>query len=213
MGGVRINRDGFTNLQGLLAAGEDSSGVHGANRLGGNGVAESTVFGARIGDVAAQFIKQRKHTALRQDQIAEAKASAEQFLVRKQGEDAWAVREELGRVMWENAGIVRSGAKLRVALEELAALSKRSASIAAPGGRAFNLTWQQALDLRNLVMTSELIARSALMREDSRGAHYREDFPNTDNANWLKNIYLARDGQGAKLWTESVKLTRLKPPV
>jgi succinate dehydrogenase / fumarate reductase flavoprotein subunit/fumarate reductase flavoprotein subunit len=212
MGGVRINRDGFTNLEGLFAAGEDSSGVHGANRLGGNGVAESTVFGARVGDAAVDWIKQRKHAEPRQDQIAQARASAEQFLERKNGEDAWVLREELGKVMWEHAGIVRSGAKLRLALEEIATLSQRAAQISVPGGRAFNLTWQQALDMRNLLAASDLIARSALMREDSRGAHYREDFPNTDQANWLKNIYIARNGEGAKLWTEPVKLTRLKPP-
>jgi succinate dehydrogenase/fumarate reductase flavoprotein subunit len=73
------------------------------------------------------------------------------------------------------------------------------------------LGWQQALDVRNLLTASELIARSALTREDSRGAHYREDFPELDNANWLKNVYLARDSAGVKLWTEPVKLERLKP--
>jgi succinate dehydrogenase/fumarate reductase flavoprotein subunit len=212
MGGVRINRDGFTNLEGLFAAGEDSSGVHGANRLGGNGVAESTVFGARVGDAAVEWIKQRKHAEPRPEQIARATASAEEFLERKNGEDAWVLREELGKVMWEHAGIVRSGAKLRLALEEIATLAQRAAQIAVPGGRAFNLTWQQALDMRNLLAASDLIARSALMREDSRGAHYREDFPNPDPTNWLKNIYIARNGLDAKLWTEPVKLTRLKPP-
>ena len=83
--------------------------------------------------------------------------------------------------------------------------------MAASGGRAFNLTWQQALDLRNMLTASELIARSALLREDSRGAHYREDFPNADDVNWLKNIYASRNGEGPRLWTETVKLTRLKP--
>jgi succinate dehydrogenase/fumarate reductase flavoprotein subunit len=90
-------------------------------------------------------------------------------------------------------------------------LKERAAKIASKGGRAFNLGWQQALDVRNLLTASELIARSALMREDSRGAHYREDFPELDNANWLKNVYLARDGASVKLWTEPVKLERLKP--
>ena len=113
--------------------------------------------------------------------------------------------------MWENAGIVRAGAKLKRGLDQIAALSNRAAQLSTPGGRAFNLTWQQALDLRNMLTTSALIARSALAREDSRGAHYREDFPNTDQANWLKNIYLARNGEGPKLWTEPVKLERLKP--
>jgi succinate dehydrogenase/fumarate reductase flavoprotein subunit len=85
----------------------------------------------------------------------------------------------------------------------------RSEKMNASGGRAFNLTWQQALDMRNMLAASELIARSAFMREDSRGAHYREDFPETDNPKWLKNIYLSRNGAGAKSWTEPVKLSRL----
>jgi len=83
--------------------------------------------------------------------------------------------------------------------------------VGVPAGCAFNLSWQQALDLRNLLGSAELTARSALAREDSRGAHYREDFPETDQANWLKNIYLARDGDGVKMWTEEVKLNRLRP--
>lgn len=87
----------------------------------------------------------------------------------------------------------------------------RAAHAAVPAGPAFDLTWQQALDLRNLLLTSEIIVRSAQRRADSRGAHFREDFPSTDHANWLKNIYAARDGEGVKLWTEDVKLTRLRP--
>jgi succinate dehydrogenase/fumarate reductase flavoprotein subunit len=210
MGGVRINRDGFTNLEGLFAAGEDSAGVHGANRLGGNGVAESTVFGARAGQAAANWVKRLKHDELRNEQIVEAQARVNELIGRK-GESPWTLREDLAKIMWERAGIVRDGAKLESALAEIAGLEKRAGQMAASGGRAFNLTWQQALDVRNLVTVSELIARCALLREDSRGAHYREDFPNTDNANWLKNIYLARDGNGPRLWTEPVALGRLKP--
>ncbi len=89
-------------------------------------------------------------------------------------------------------------------------MKSRFQSLGVSGGRAFNLTWQQALDMRNMILASELMARSALAREDSRGAHYREDFPDTDNQNWLKNIYILKDGASAKLWTESVRLTRLQ---
>jgi succinate dehydrogenase/fumarate reductase flavoprotein subunit len=113
--------------------------------------------------------------------------------------------------MWDRVGIVRHGDKLKQALEEISVLNDRAAKIASKGPRAFNLGWQQALDVRNLLTASELIARSALAREDSRGAHYREDFPNQDNGNWLKNVYMVRDGAGVKQWTEPVKLDRLKP--
>ena len=214
MGGIRINRDGATNLEGMFAAGEDASGVHGANRLGGNGVAESTVYGARVGDAVAGWVKSRKHPEFGQgqaDQVAAAKTAADEFLNRRSGGDPWKLRDELGKLMWEQVGIVRNGAKLGQALAEIPGLVARATELAAPGGRKFNLTWQQALDLRNLLTASELIARSALAREDSRGAHYREDFPNTDNSNWLKNIYVVRQADDVNLWTEPVKLTRLQP--
>jgi succinate dehydrogenase / fumarate reductase flavoprotein subunit/fumarate reductase flavoprotein subunit len=211
MGGIRINRDGFTNLEGLFAAGEDSSGVHGANRLGGNGVAESTVYGARVGDAVAGWVKTAKHDEPNHEQVSAAQQSANEFLARPVGESPWVLRDELGKVMWECVGIVRSADKLRRALEEISQLNARARKMSGRGTRVFNLTWQQALDMRNMLTASELIARSALMREDSRGAHYREDFPNTDDANWLKNIYAARNGDGAKFWTEPVKLSRLKP--
>jgi succinate dehydrogenase / fumarate reductase flavoprotein subunit/fumarate reductase flavoprotein subunit len=211
MGGVRIDQNGFTNLEGLFAAGEDSSGVHGANRLGGNGVAESTVYGARVGDAVAGWVKNSKLDEPNGRQVNEAQAAATRSLENKGGENPWDIREELGRVMWERAGIVRSGPKLQQALSEILVLTQRTERLSAAGTRAFNLTWQQVLDLRNLLATSELIIRSALLREDSRGAHYREDFPNTDNSKWLVNIYCVRNGDAAQLWTENVKLTRLQP--
>jgi succinate dehydrogenase / fumarate reductase flavoprotein subunit/fumarate reductase flavoprotein subunit len=211
MGGVRINRDGFTNLTGLFAAGEDSSGVHGANRLGGNGVAESTVFGARVGDVTVQWVKDADLAMAERGQFERAQKEADDFLNRQQGENPFALREELGKVMWNRVGIVRHGDKLKQAIQEIADLKERAAKIASKGGRMFNLGWQQALDMRNLLTASELIARSALAREDSRGAHYREDFPEINNANWLKNIYLARADANIKMWTEPVRLERLMP--
>ena len=211
MGGVRINRDGFTNLTGLFAAGEDASGVHGANRLGGNGVAESTVYGARVGDAVSDWIKQSDIVEPQQAQVDEAINGAEKFLSRKAAERPWTLRDELGRVTWENVGIVREGAKLKKAIEEVAALTQRNEEASVGGNRIFNLTWQQALDMRNMLVASDLITRSALMREDSRGAHYRSDFDKPDDANWLKNIYARRDGNGVKMWTEAVKLDKLKP--
>jgi succinate dehydrogenase/fumarate reductase flavoprotein subunit len=211
MGGVRINRDGFTNLEGLFAAGEDSGGVHGANRLGGNGVAESTVFGARVGDAVAEWVKGAKHGEFQREQAEDAQGMAHRFLQRSDGENPFALRENLGELMWNRVGIVRDGQKLRQAMGEIHALGQRATQASVPGGRAFNLAWQQALDMQNLLLASELIAHSALLREESRGAHYREDFPGTDNAHWLKNIYAARDSDGVKLWTEPVKMVRLRP--
>jgi len=211
MGGVRIDRDGFTNLEGLFAAGEDSAGVHGANRLGGNGVAESTVFGARVGDTVAQWVKGRKLGDVQSAQVEQTQADTDQFLERKRGENPFALREQLGTLMWERVGIVRDGQKLQQAVDAIHLLKEQAEQVAITGGHVFNLAWQQALDVRNLLLVSELIARSALLRQDSRGAHYREDFPETDNVNWLKNVSMVRNGDALKLWTEPVQLTRLRP--
>lgn len=211
MGGIRIDRHGCTNLEGLFAAGEDAGGVHGANRLGGNGVAESTVYGARVGDFVATWVKSRPSDEPRRDQVAAAQAAANRWLERREGENPFVVRDDLGKVMWQKVGIVRDGPNLTAALAEIAALGRRVAAVGVPGDRPFNLAWQQALDLRNLLTASELIARSALLREDSRGAHHRADFEQTDNANWLRNIYFSRDGDGVKSWTVPVKLERLRP--
>jgi succinate dehydrogenase / fumarate reductase flavoprotein subunit/fumarate reductase flavoprotein subunit len=211
MGGVCIDRDGQTNLEGLYAAGEDAAGVHGANRLGGNGVAESTVYGARVGEAAARWVKTASHDLPRPDQIAAARAAADRFLEHPSGENPFALREELGKVMWDHAGIVRDGVKLALAIQEISTLRERATGLSAPGGRAFNLGWQQALDLRNLLTASYLIARSALTREDSRGAHYRDDFPDTNNLKWLGNIHTRLENGEPAIRITPVKLTRLRP--
>lgn len=211
MGGIRINPDGFTNLEGLFAAGEDAAGVHGANRLGGNGVAESTVFGARAGDAIARWVKGRATEEPRPEDSRAAAAAADRFLENGAGENPWAIRDTLGKIMWEQAGIIRHGEKLKQAAEALKALAEQAERVRVTGGREFNLTWQQALDLRNLLTASELIVQSALTREESRGAHFREDFPTQNTADWLKNIYLERDGAGNKCWNEPIRLGRLQP--
>jgi succinate dehydrogenase / fumarate reductase flavoprotein subunit/fumarate reductase flavoprotein subunit len=211
MGGIRIDRDGATNLSGLFAAGEDSSGVHGANRLGGNGVAESTVFGARVGDSVARWIRNPSHQEPHSAQIKDIEHSANRFIEEKKGESPWQLRSDLGRIMWEQVGIVRRNESLTQALEKISGIELALENSSVGGRRNFNLTWQQALDMRNMSAASALIAASALMRQESRGAHYRQDFPEADNPNWLRNIYIVRDGSKPKFWTERVRLTRLQP--
>jgi succinate dehydrogenase/fumarate reductase flavoprotein subunit len=113
--------------------------------------------------------------------------------------------------MWEKVGIVRDGENLNQAITAVRALQERAERMSVSGHRVFNLGWQQALDLRNLLLASELIAHSAISREDSRGAHHRSDFPQTDQTNWLRNIYVSRNGSGMKSWTKPVELVRLRP--
>jgi len=180
MGGVEFKLDCTTELPGLFVAGEDAGGVHGANRLGGNGVANSTVFGGVAGGTMAAWVK--KEGALREpDQaaIAAAVARCEPKTMNSHGA-LEPLRERLYEVMWEKVGIIRDAAGLNSALSELNAISDELAATGiADANRAFNLTWHDWLNLKSLVATSQVIARAALAREDSRGAHFRADFPDS----------------------------------
>jgi len=175
-----------------------------------DGVGSITVFGARVGDAVAQWVRDVKRADVNPLQAEAVQHDADHFLSSQAGESPFKLRDELGDVMWEQVGIVRDGAGLQAAIDQIKALQSRAARLRTPGGRRFNLAWQQALDVRNLLLASELIARGALVRTESRGAHYRSDYPQTDNARWLKNIYLSRDGDATRWWTEDVQFTRLK---
>ncbi len=182
MGGVEFEPDCRTGIPALFAAGEDCGGVHGANRLGGNGVAESTVFGGIAGDSMAAFV--RREGVLRDPDSASietAIARCEHPFGRTAG-DLNDLRERLWRVMWEDVGIIRDANGLTRAIAALDGLAEELLDLGlADGERRFNLTWQGWLDLDNLITVSRVIARAALAREDSRGAHFREDFPETGN--------------------------------
>jgi len=197
MGGVQIDIDCRTNIEGLFVAGEDAGGVHGANRLGGNGVADSIVFGGRAGDSMADYVLGK--TQLK----ASANSAAWHCPSRESRETPFALRKELEDLMWEKAGVVRRGPDLESALTELVKLAER-----AEAARIDSLpSWNAALDLSNLIVVGSLVARSALIRAESRGAHFREDFPGSDPA-WLKNIILTPDSQVRR---EPVSFTRLAP--
>jgi succinate dehydrogenase / fumarate reductase flavoprotein subunit/fumarate reductase flavoprotein subunit len=213
MGGVKIDARCHSNLAGLLVAGEDSGGAHGANRLGGNGVAESTVFGAIAGDVAADEALDTGRAALDPDHVAAVEREALRPIESAGSEDQFELRAQLEDLMWENVGLVRSEASLLASLRQLADLRYRAENTGAPGFRRLNLAWGEALDLRNLVQVAELVTRSALERRESRGAHFRSDFPNTDDERWLRNVHVRRDADGgARVWDDPVQFTYLAPP-
>jgi len=178
MGGVEFKLDCTTELPGLFVAGEDAGGVHGANRLGGNGVANSTVFGGVAGGTMAAWVKMEG--ALREPDQAAIAAAVARCEPKAAGSDGSLepLRERLYEVMWEKVGIIRDAAGLNSAMSELNAISDELAATGiADANRAFNLTWHDWLNLKSLVATSQAIAQAALAREDSRGAHFREDFP------------------------------------
>jgi succinate dehydrogenase / fumarate reductase flavoprotein subunit/fumarate reductase flavoprotein subunit len=215
MGGVRIDRRCHSSLLGLLVAGEDSGGTHGANRLGGNGVAESTVFGAIAGDVAAEEAPDVPRSQLDTAHVAEIEQAASRplELADTSIEDPFDLRARLEDLMWENVGLVRSETGLAASLREIGELRARAVSACAPSFRRLNLAWTEALDLRNLLQVAELVTRSALERRESRGAHYRSDFPESDDAHWLRNVYLRRETEdGMAVWDEPVAFTYVAPP-
>jgi succinate dehydrogenase / fumarate reductase flavoprotein subunit/fumarate reductase flavoprotein subunit len=211
MGGVKIDRDCRCNVEGLFVAGEDAGGVHGANRLGGNGVADSVVFGARAGDAMVEYVSRRPPTNISANEVRELCEQWSKPLDRTGGANPFALRTRLEQVMWLKVGVVRNGNDLRVAQGELADLKSQAAAADGSGGSIYNAKWNEALNFANLTVVAEMIATSALLREESRGAHYRQDCP-TQEPTWFKNICMAAQDGGLRTWTVPVEFTRLKPP-
>lgn len=212
MGGVLIDPDCLTSVHGLLVAGEDAGGTHGANRLGGNGVAESTVFGARAGETAAAIVGARGLYFPDAQRVAASVERAYAPLRRERGEPPFALTDALKETMWTHCGLVRSRVGLLQARARLAELRERSAQVAVAGPKEANPTWQQALDLESQLTVAQLIVESALVREESRGAHFRSDFPDRDDEGWLRAVLVSRNGDGEPaVTTRPVELTRLAP--
>jgi fumarate reductase flavoprotein subunit len=178
MGGVVCNVDTSTEMPGLFVAGEDASGMHGANRLGGNGVANSTVFGGIAGDSMPGWIAANPGHREPDEAVLDAEVMRALHPFGAKGGDVNALREKLLDTMWNDVGVIRDKTGLDRAI---AALDNIEAELLTTGvsdtNRAFNLTWHDWLNLRSLVEVSRVIAAAALKRENSRGAHYREDFP------------------------------------
>jgi fumarate reductase flavoprotein subunit len=177
MGGLIFKPDCSTDLPGLFAAGEDTGGVHGANRLGGNGVANSTVFGGIAGDVMAKWVVNQPLAECNMAEVAASIKAHEAPLERAPG-DIEQIRDALADVMWNDVGISRSKESLyraRTKLDELDRLINQMG--VGDLQRAYNLTWQDWMNLRNLILVSKSVTEAAIARENSRGAHYREDFP------------------------------------
>jgi fumarate reductase flavoprotein subunit len=212
MGGVVFKADCSTPLEGLFAAGEDTGGVHGANRLGGNGVANSTVFGGIAGDRMAAWLPQ--HGRWREPDagaIAASIAAHDAPFARPPG-DLEAIREALYDCMWQDVGILRTAAGLERALATLDSLDARLAATGvADADRTFNLTWHDWINLKNLVAVSRVIARSALAREDSRGAHFREDFPATSDLDGSAFVVVRQLGGELTIERRPVRFSRVKP--
>ena len=198
MGGVRVDADTqMSSLPGLFAAGECAAGINGANRLGGNSLSDLLVFGKRAGEYAAVFAKANGAGSIDEQQVeAAVKRSLEPFERVDAPENPFKVQQDLQGMMQDLVGIVRVEDEMQRALTELDALKKRAGLVGVTGHREFNTGWHAAQDLGNLLMVSEAITRSALDRKESRGGHFRSDYPDKDPAYATFNIVVKRGPDG-----------------
>ncbi|QWE22020.1 FAD-binding protein [Polynucleobacter sp. AP-Jannik-300A-C4] len=211
MGGLVFKKDCSTELPGLFAAGEDTGGVHGANRLGGNGVANSTVYGGIAGEEMAKWVTSQ---SLQECNMSEVLASIEahESPLKKPAGDIEMIRDALAECMWDDVGISRSRDNLiqaRVKLDEL----ERQLDQMGVGDiqRQYSITWQDWMNLRNLILVSKAVTEAALSRENSRGAHYRDDFPEPGplESSYFTAVQLS--DQGLRIENRPVQFTMIKP--
>jgi succinate dehydrogenase flavoprotein subunit len=199
MGGVRVNADTqMSTVPGLFAAGECAAGINGANRLGGNSLSDLLVFGKRAGEFAAAFAKEHGQESIDPGQADEAvRRALEPFDRDPSGEGPYQVQYALQDMMQDLVGIVRTEREMVGALDGLSALKTRAKHVGVAGHREYNPGWHAALDLPNLLTVSEAITRSAIERKESRGGHFREDFPDKDAAYGTFNIVVRKSADGA----------------
>ncbi|RKT21536.1 fumarate reductase flavoprotein subunit [Paraburkholderia sp. RAU2J] len=212
MGGVVFDAQCATTLPGLFVAGEDAGGVHGANRLGGNGVANSTVFGGIAGDTLAAWVPRHGYFATADtDALNAAMARCTRPLHQPPG-DLEAIRDALAEVMWNDVGILRDAEGLERARRQLGELETQLEQTGVDGrDLRFNLSWHDWMNLRNLILVSRAITESALLRENSRGAHYREDFPEAGDLDTSEYMCLRLEGERFAASRQRVQFTRVRP--
>jgi succinate dehydrogenase / fumarate reductase flavoprotein subunit len=210
MGGIRVDGDTqMSTVPGLFAAGEAAAGLHGANRLGGNSLSDLIVFGKRAGEFAAGFAKEQGETRLDEAQIEAAAARAlAPFDRGAAGENPYAVQHDLQDMMQELVGIVRQESEMREAIERLRALRARADKAGITGHREYNSGWHTAIDLHNLLTVSEAIALAAVERKESRGAHFREDYPNK-SAEFAAFNFVVQKGSNGEMTLSRVPIPPL----
>jgi succinate dehydrogenase / fumarate reductase flavoprotein subunit len=197
MGGIRVDADTqASTLPGLFAAGECAAGINGANRLGGNSLSDLIVFGKRAGEYAAKFAQENSHGTIDKEQIAEKVKWALEPFEKENGENPFALQHELQELMQLNVGIVRNEDEMQTALTSVRELKKRLENVSATGNIDFNPSWHTALDMHNLLNVSEAITLAAIERKESRGGHFREDYPNKEKQFGTINFSVKKDANG-----------------
>jgi succinate dehydrogenase / fumarate reductase flavoprotein subunit len=213
MGGIRVDSDSqMSSIPGLFAAGECAAGINGANRLGGNSLSDLLVFGKRAGEYAAKFVRENARVTVDSAQVRRATDEALEPFSRGQagGENPYAIQSALQEMMQSLVGIVRTEAEMQQALKELGTLEARTAHAGIQGHREYNPGWHTAIDLRNLLTVSEAITRSAIERKESRGGHFREDYPDK-NPDYATFNIVTRKGAGGEMEIRRVPIPALPP--
>jgi succinate dehydrogenase / fumarate reductase flavoprotein subunit len=201
MGGVRVDPDTqMSRIAGLFAAGECAAGINGANRLGGNSLSDLLVFGKRAGEFAAKFAKENSLGKIDPPQAEQIESVAREALApfgRSSGENPYQVQKDLQDTMQDLVGIVRNEGEMREALEKIGDFRKRAENAAVTGNREYNPGWHTAIDLKNLLIVSEAITRAALERKESRGAQFRDDYPDKNEQFGKVNTIIAKAADGS----------------
>jgi succinate dehydrogenase / fumarate reductase, flavoprotein subunit len=197
-------------VPGLFAAGEAAAGLHGANRLGGNSLSDLLVFGKRAGEYAAIFAKENLYSIIDDRAVETYVRSALEPFERTDGENPFQVQYDLQEIMQNLVGIVRKEAELLEAVDELKKLHDRFHKVRVIGNREYNNGWHTALDLQHLLTVSEAITRAAIERTESRGAHFREDYPQKDEHTGKGNLIIVK-GEDGQMIVKRVPIRDMRP--
>jgi succinate dehydrogenase / fumarate reductase, flavoprotein subunit len=211
MGGIRVNADTqMSTVPGLFAAGEAAAGLHGANRLGGNSLSDLLVFGKRAGEYAATFAKETKPGSIDERQVQLVAQHVLEPFERTAGDNPFQIQYDLQEVMQNLVGIVRKEEELLKAMDELKNLQVRFRQVRVMGNREYNNGWHTALDLQNLLTVSEAITRAAIERKESRGAHFREDYPQKDEHTGNCNLIIVK-GEDGQMMVKRISIREMQP--
>jgi succinate dehydrogenase / fumarate reductase flavoprotein subunit len=210
MGGIRVDGDSqMSNVPGLFAAGEAAAGLHGANRLGGNSLSDLLVFGRRAGRYAAEFAKSNSATTIDEQHLqSTATAALQPFERGPLGENPYQIQYDLQETMQDLVGIVRTESEMEQALDKITQLDERAERVGITGNREYNNGWHTAFDVPNMLLVSEAVTHAAILRKESRGAQFREDFPNKD-VEWGKYNIIVKQGPEGEMHIEK----RAIPPM
>ncbi len=211
MGGVKIDEECQSTVRGLFAAGENAGGVHGANRLSGNALAETQVFGARAGECAAKFALKKSGTSLNPTRVDQEEKRVLALLELNGSLSPSRFKDEIRHVLWKYVAIIRNGRDLERAKTELSSLRERLSDLKLSSSSThYNHEWTECIEAENMLDVATLVTELALLRKESRGAHFREDYPERNDEYWLKHTVAERRNGKLTVSLDPVRLTRMK---